>query len=148
LFFPLITLSFADSQLHNRLLKLLHKRTMITLPSPCFQICTVSSQKHKILVSVFSLSRASAVCVCVRVSLSLSLSIRLSLLRQLFGRQGCQGGSRTVTFLTALFFFLKLRPFQIGVTFGTKEPRHVAINDCLIRMKLQDPTNHNAGNES
>jgi hypothetical protein len=45
-----------------------------------------------------------------------------------------------------VFFFFK--PFQIGVTFGTKESRHVAVNDCLLRMKLQDPTNHNAGKES
>jgi hypothetical protein len=37
----------------------------------------------------------------------------LSLLRQLFGRQGCQAGSRTVTFLTTLFFFF-LNLFKLG----------------------------------
>ncbi len=60
-------------------------------------------RKNTKFSSPSSLSRASA----------LSLCVCLSLLRQLFGRQGCQAGSRTVTFLTTLFFFF-LNLFKLG----------------------------------
>jgi len=62
-------------------------------------------------------------------------------------QKGLPGRQSDGNFFDCFVFFLK-NLFKSGVTFGTKESRHVAINDCLIRIKLQDPTNHNAGKES